>query len=89
MIIFSQRTFAPIAILLDNRTTHPTRCLTSSPLFQIASGGGGLNSGLMMIFSQRTFAPIAILLDNGLLTELRTAAAGALAACLFAPRQTR
>ena len=53
---------------------------------QIASGGGGLNSGIMLVFSQRTFAPLAVLLDGGLLTELRTAAAGALAARLFAPR---
>jgi ornithine cyclodeaminase/alanine dehydrogenase-like protein (mu-crystallin family) len=52
---------------------------------KVASGGGGLNSGLMLVFSQRTFAPEAILLDGGWLTELRTAAAGALAARTFAP----
>lgn len=41
----------------------------------------------MLVFSQYTFAPLAVLLDGGLLTELRTAAAGALAARLFAPRR--
>ena len=52
---------------------------------KVASGGGGQNSGLVLVFSQRTFRPEAILLDDGWLTELRTAAAGALAARLFAP----
>ena len=52
---------------------------------KVASGGGGLNSGLMLIFSQRNFAPVAILCDGGLLTELRTAAAGALAFRHLAP----
>ena len=46
---------------------------------KVASGGGGLNSGLVMVFSQKNFAPEAIILDEGHL-ELRTAAAGALAA---------
>ena len=53
---------------------------------KVASGGGGQNSGLVLVFSQITFAPVAIFLDGGYLTELRTAAAGALAAREFAPR---
>ena len=52
---------------------------------KVACGGGGLNSGLVLVFSQRTFAPSAIFLDNGYLTELRTAAAGALAVQQFGP----
>ena len=52
---------------------------------KVASGGGGQNSGLVLVFSQVTFAPVAIFLDGGYLTELRTAAAGALAAQQFAP----
>lgn len=52
---------------------------------KVASGGGGMNSGLVLVFSQRTFRPEAILLDGGWLTELRTAAAGALAARHFGP----
>ncbi|NIR44333.1 MAG: ornithine cyclodeaminase family protein [Gemmatimonadetes bacterium] len=37
-------------------------------------------SGLMMVFAADTGFPVALLLDNGYLTDLRTAAAGALAA---------
>ena len=52
---------------------------------KVAAGGGGLNSGLVLVFSQTTFAPQAVFLDGGFLTELRTAAAGALSAQHFAP----
>lgn len=52
---------------------------------KVASGGDGQNSGMVLVFSQRTYRPRALLLDEGLLTELRTAAAGALVARLFAP----
>lgn len=45
------------------------------------------NSGCMQIYSQRTGRLEALLLDEGLLTEIRTAAAGALASSLFAPKQ--
>ena len=38
------------------------------------------NSGAMLVFSQRTGMLKGVLLDEGYLTELRTAAAGALAA---------
>jgi ornithine cyclodeaminase/alanine dehydrogenase-like protein (mu-crystallin family) len=55
-------------------------------VMKVASGGGGRNSGMVLVFSQVHFAPVAIFLDNGYLTELRTAAAGALAAREFAPR---
>ena len=43
------------------------------------------NSGAMLVFSQITGALNGILLDDGILTELRTAAAGALAASYFTP----
>jgi ectoine utilization protein EutC len=39
-----------------------------------------VSSGMMIAFSAQTGFPVAILLDNGYLTELRTAAAGAVAA---------
>lgn len=59
---------------------------------KIASGfpGNGArdlpnNNGLMLIFDQRTGAPVAILLDEGILTEVRTAVAGAVAARHLAP----
>jgi ornithine cyclodeaminase len=44
-----------------------------------------LSSGMMVAFSAETGFPVAILLDNGYLTELRTAAAGAIAAKYMAP----
>lgn len=49
----------------------------------------GLSScqGLMLLFKQRTGELASVLLDEGHLTDLRTAAAGAVAAKYFAPRQ--
>ena len=41
-------------------------------------------SGLMALFDASTGMPAALLLDNGFLTDIRTAAAGALAADLLA-----
>ncbi len=56
-------------------------------LVKVASGfyknpeiGLPSSSGLMLLFEQRTGAPKAVLLDDGLLTDVRTAAAGATAA---------
>lgn len=44
-------------------------------------------SGLMMLFSTETGIPQALLLDNGYLTDVRTAAAGAVAAKHLAPAE--
>ena len=44
-----------------------------------------ISGGMMLAFSSETGFPVAILLDNGYLTELRTAAAGAVAAKYMAP----
>ncbi|MDH4197764.1 MAG: ornithine cyclodeaminase family protein [Candidatus Aminicenantes bacterium] len=64
-----------------------------SYVIKIASGfyenpGLGLSSsnGLMLLFSQRTGELTAILLDEGHLTNVRTAAAGAVVAKYLAPR---
>lgn len=46
-------------------------------------------SGLMLLFSQKTGELLGILLDEGHLTNVRTAAAGAIAAKYFAPRKVR
>jgi ornithine cyclodeaminase len=46
-----------------------------------------LTNGLSLVFSAETGILSAILLDNGYLTELRTGAAGALAADLLAPAE--
>lgn len=62
-------------------------------VIKIASGfydnpkiGISSSQGMMLLFSQKTGQPVAILLDEGLLTDIRTAAAGALAAKYFAPK---
>jgi ectoine utilization protein EutC len=52
-----------------------------NPLQGLPSGGG-----MMLVFSARTGFPQAMLLDNGYLTDLRTAAAGAVAAKYLAKK---
>lgn len=47
------------------------------------------SQGLVLLFSQQTGEIVAILLDNGKLTDLRTAAAGAMVADYFAPKNLR
>ncbi|KAL7529860.1 hypothetical protein ACHAXR_005687 [Thalassiosira sp. AJA248-18] len=81
----------------ENKTTHSYSAqtcvksgyLTSSShyVIKVASGGHPFpaNSGLMQLYSQRTGKLETILLDEGLLTELRTAAVGAVAAQMLAP----
>jgi len=51
----------------------------------------GLSScqGMMLLFDQKTGVPVCILLDEGHLTDMRTAAAGALAAKYFAPKNVK
>jgi len=63
---------------------------------KIASGfyentklGISSSQGLMLLFNQKTGEPVAILLDEGKLTDIRTAAAGALAAKYFAPKNVK
>ena len=46
-------------------------------------------SGMMALFDAATGFPVALLLDNGFLTDIRTAAAGAVAADLLARRSLR
>ena len=63
--------------------------ITNSPYYciKVASGGAPLptNSGNIQLYSQITGQLQVLLCDEGLLTELRTAAAGAVAAKLLAP----
>ncbi len=56
-------------------------------VIKIASGFSGnpatglpASNGMMLMFSQQTGEPVAALLDEGLLTDIRTAVAGAIAA---------
>ncbi|HKJ02081.1 MAG TPA: hypothetical protein VJ997_06485 [Longimicrobiales bacterium] len=68
--------------------------LAGSPIFafKVATGFYGntarglpSGSGLVLVFDAATGFPLGLLADNGYLTDLRTAAAGALAASLLAP----
>ncbi len=47
------------------------------------------SQGMMLLFNQKTGQPTAVLLDEGSLTDIRTAAAGALAAKYFAPKNIK
>jgi len=65
-------------------------------VIKIASGfydnariGLPTSSGMMLLFSQKSGEPLCIMLDEGHLTQVRTAAAGAVAARHFAPRRIR
>ncbi len=61
-------------------------------VIKIASGfydnptqGLASSNGMMLLFRQQTGEPLAILLDEGVLTDIRTAAAGAIVAKYMAP----
>ncbi|WP_420552422.1 hypothetical protein [Tenacibaculum aiptasiae] len=65
-------------------------------VIKIASGfydnpkiGLASSQGLMLLFDQKTGVPKGVLLDEGYLTDIRTAAAGALAAKYFAPKNIK
>jgi len=65
-------------------------------VIKVASGfyenpklGLSSSNGLMLLFSQKTGELLAVLLDEGHLTNIRTAAAGAVAAKYLAPRAVR
>lgn len=47
------------------------------------------SNGMMLVFNQKTGEPEAILADEGYLTDIRTAAAGAVVARYLAPRNVR
>ncbi len=62
-------------------------------VIKIASGfyenknlGLASSQGMMLLFNQKTGETVAVLLDEGYLTDVRTAAAGAVAAKYFAPK---
>ncbi|MGE5196282.1 MAG: deaminase [Anaerolineae bacterium] len=63
-------------------------------VIKIASGfydnpslGLSANNGLMILFDKLTGAPVCLLLDEGYLTDIRTAAAGCIAAKFLAPKR--
>ena len=57
----------------------------ASGFYDNPSKGLPSGSGLMAVFDAATGMPSALLLDNGFLTDIRTGAAGAIAADLLAP----
>ena len=58
----------------------------ASGFYHNAALGLPSSNGMMLLFSQRTGEAVGILLDEGRLTDLRTAAAGAIAARYLAPK---
>lgn len=63
-------------------------------VIKIASGfygnpqlGISSSQGMVLVFSQKTGQAVAVLMDDGYLTDIRTAAAGALVAKYFAPKK--
>ncbi len=61
----------------------------ASGFYQNPQLGLASSQGLMLLFEQKTGVPCAILLDEGYLTDIRTAAAGALVAKYFAPKELK
>jgi ornithine cyclodeaminase len=59
----------------------------ASGFYDNAARGLPSGSGLMAVFDAATGLPVALLLDNGFLTDIRTGAAGAVAAEVLAPRR--
>jgi ornithine cyclodeaminase len=61
----------------------------ASGFYDNPSKGLPSGSGLMAVFDATTGLPVALLLDNGFLTDIRTGAAGAIAADALAPTTIR
>ena len=59
----------------------------ASGFYDNPSKGLPSGSGLMAVFDATTGMPVALLLDNGFLTDIRTGAAGAVAAEVLAPER--
>jgi len=59
----------------------------ASGFYKNAERGLPSGDGMMLLFSQATGQPVATLLDRGHLTDVRTAAAGAIGARYLAPRR--
>src|SRR3954464_12712641 len=58
----------------------------ASGFYDNPAAGLPSGSGRMGVFGARAGVPAALLLDNGFLTDIRTGAAGAIAADVLAPR---
>jgi len=90
---------APVYVLHPNDMADihvKSACLPDCPIFTVKMAGWSqvlldrgepASSGLIVVFDSITCKPIAILQDNHLISDYRTAAAGALVADLLAPRE--
>lgn len=61
----------------------------ASGFYDNAKLGIPSSQGMMLLFNQKTGEPAAVLLDEGRLTDIRTAAAGAVAAKYIAPKNIK
>jgi ornithine cyclodeaminase/alanine dehydrogenase-like protein (mu-crystallin family) len=68
-------------------TGSPSYVVKISPWFAVNAGAGRRQGGFIAVFDARTGYTTAIIDDQHLLSDLRTAAAGALAARYLAPAQ--
>jgi ornithine cyclodeaminase len=62
---------------------------SSTYAVKFASSFSGTNDGVVIVFDAATGAPAALLFDNGCITDIRTGAAGGVAASLLARENTR
>lgn len=88
---------APVYVLHPNEMADihvKSACLPECPIFTVKMAGWSqvlvdrgepASSGLIVVFDSITCKPIAILQDNHLISDYRTAAAGAVVADLLAP----
>ncbi|MHC5066563.1 MAG: Rossmann-fold NAD(P)-binding domain-containing protein [Planctomycetota bacterium] len=84
-------------LVMDKGEVHiKYGCVRGEPYYvvKIASGfygnpelGQPSGNGMMLLFSQETGEPVAVLCDEGHLTDVRTAAAGAVGAKALAPKK--
>lgn len=92
-----QHPFHPFESSPNAQTCVKSGYVAGDQYYVIKVAGGGvpenpqhglpMNTGLMLVFSQKTTRLEAILFDEGLLTEIRTAAACALASSCWAPKE--
>jgi len=59
----------------------------ASGFYDNPKNGTPSTNGLMLLFDKRTGTPVSLLLDEGYLTDMRTAAAGCIAAKYLAPKE--
>lgn len=70
--------------------SHELYCIkVASGFYDNPKLGIASSQGLMLLFNKNTGQPEAVFLDDGMLTDIRTVAAGALVAKYFAPKNLK